>query len=117
MDVADWGRRQHEMHARVAPVRAAEYGVPIFRVASSGLSQLVDSSGRITAQAGFPGAGEVIGGRLTLAKPGSLPLDRWLAPFAVMVTALVAAWLLCANISARDKKPPRKASRLRGRHF
>ena len=32
MDVADWGRRQHELHARVAPVRAAEYGVPIFRL-------------------------------------------------------------------------------------
>jgi apolipoprotein N-acyltransferase len=28
MDVADWGRRQHELHARVAPVRAAEYAFP-----------------------------------------------------------------------------------------
>jgi predicted amidohydrolase len=36
MDVADWGLRQHELHARVAPVRAAEYGIPIFRLASSG---------------------------------------------------------------------------------
>ena len=42
MDVADWGRHQHELHARVAPVRAAEYGIPIFRVASSGISQGVN---------------------------------------------------------------------------
>jgi apolipoprotein N-acyltransferase len=24
MDLIDWGRRQHELHARVAPMRAAE---------------------------------------------------------------------------------------------
>ncbi|MFO1499391.1 MAG: nitrilase-related carbon-nitrogen hydrolase [Verrucomicrobiota bacterium] len=34
MDVADWGEHEHHLHARVAPVRAAEYGIPIFRVAS-----------------------------------------------------------------------------------
>ena len=46
MDVADWGRHQHELHARVAPVRAAEYGIPIFRLASSGISQGVNRPGR-----------------------------------------------------------------------
>src|SRR5215469_12507991 len=42
MDVVDWGKRQHQLHALVAPVRAAEYGLPIFRLASSGISQAVD---------------------------------------------------------------------------
>lgn len=41
MDVSEWGRHEHELHTRVAPVRAAEYGVPIFRLASSGISQAV----------------------------------------------------------------------------
>ena len=39
MDVETWGQHQHELHARIAPVRAAEYGILIFRVASSGISQ------------------------------------------------------------------------------
>ena len=55
MDIADWGRHQHEMHARVAPVRAAEYGIPIFRLASSGISQCVDATGHVLASAPFPG--------------------------------------------------------------
>ncbi len=50
MDVSDWGRHQHELHSRVAPVRAAEYGIPIFRVASSGISQAVNGSGNVVAQ-------------------------------------------------------------------
>src|SRR5205085_578061 len=62
MDVVAWGRHQHELHARVAPIRAAEYGVPIFRVGSSGISQLIDASGRTMATAGFPGAGAMLGG-------------------------------------------------------
>ena len=46
MDMVDWGQAQHELHARIAPVRATEYGLPIFRVASSGISQLVDRAGQ-----------------------------------------------------------------------
>jgi len=94
MDVMDWGRREHELHALVAPVRAAEYGVPIFRVASSGISQLVDRSGQVLASAGVAGQQETLGGRLTLGAAGTFPFDRWLAPCAMAVTALIAGWLL-----------------------
>jgi len=97
MDVAEWGRQQHELHARVARLRAAEYGVPIFRVASSGISQLVDRSGRLMAQTGFPGEQAVISGRLQLGVAGSLPPDRWLAPAAVAVTGLVVLWVLAVR--------------------
>jgi apolipoprotein N-acyltransferase len=89
MDVVEWGRREHELHARVAPIRAAEYGVPIVRVASSGISQIVDSSGHVTASASFPGENETLVGDLTLANSGSLPLDRWLGPFASGLTGIV----------------------------
>lgn len=96
MDVAEWGRHQHELHARVAPVRAAEYGIPIFRVASSGISQGVNHTGRIQSSAPFPGEGAILffGARLSPGLKGSLPLDRWLAPFCVLVTGAFTVWLM-----------------------
>jgi apolipoprotein N-acyltransferase len=98
MDVADWGRHQHELHARVAPVRAAEYGVPIFRVASSGISQGVTASGSVRASAPFPGDGEMIFFATRLGRAGSLPLDRLLAPLCAGVTGLFVAWLAVGSI-------------------
>ncbi len=108
MDVEEWGRHQHELHARVAPVRAAEYGLPIFRLCSSGISQAVGAGGQVIAQAPMPGNGDVLAAQLRLAPRGSLPLDRWLAPFCTGVTGLVLAVLLfcrktCARPPAADK--------------
>lgn len=86
-DEAGWGAYEHRLHARVARVRAAEYGVPILRVAGSGISQHVDARGRELASAPFPGQGEVLVADLTPVSRGRLPLDVWLAP-AALVTAL-----------------------------
>src|SRR5207248_966492 len=85
----DWGLHQHQLHARVAPVRATEYGIPVFRVASSGISQLVDRHGRTLSSAPFPGQNEIIRGTLTLQNPGSLPPDRWLAPLSSVLVLLL----------------------------
>src|ERR1039458_10183694 len=92
MDVVDWGSVQHELHARIAPVRATEYGLPIFRVASSGISQLVDRAGHVTATAPCPGDAAALAGTLEMRGVGTRPLDRWLAPFATGVTAAVMLW-------------------------
>jgi apolipoprotein N-acyltransferase len=94
MDVEEWGRHQHELHARVAPVRAAEYGLPIFRAASSGISQAVSGGGQVVAQTSIPGNGEIFSAQLRLPMRGSLPLDRYLAPACVGVTGIVTALLL-----------------------
>jgi apolipoprotein N-acyltransferase len=104
MDVVDWGERQHQLHALVAPVRAAEYHVPIFRVASSGISQAVDARGRILATAPFAGEGKALFASLELPDKGSLPMDRYLAPFAVGVTAIILLLLLVR------KKPERSVT-------
>ncbi len=64
MDVEYWGRHQHELHTRVAPVRAAEYGIPIFRLASSGISQAVSGDGTVVAQASMPGNGDFLVAKL-----------------------------------------------------
>jgi apolipoprotein N-acyltransferase len=101
MDVVDWGQAQHELHARIAPVRAAEYGIPIFRLASSGISQMVDRSGRVTATAPCPGDGSRLAVTLETCSGGRRPLDRWLAPFATGVTALA---ILCFSIQSGLRK-------------
>lgn len=94
MDIIEWGRHQHKLHARVAPVRAAEYGLPIFRVASSGISQGVTRTGRVAKSAGFPGDGEIIiFGTGVARNGGTRPLDRWFAPVCVGVTAIFIGWL------------------------
>jgi apolipoprotein N-acyltransferase len=90
MDVVEWGRREHELHALIAPVRAAEYGVPVFRLGSSGISQAVNADGRVMAMAPFPGEGARLAAAFRLPLRGSVPLDRIWAPVAVAVTAVSA---------------------------
>jgi apolipoprotein N-acyltransferase len=102
MDVDDWGRHQHELHSRVAPVRAAEYGIPIFRVASSGISQAVTGTGDVVAQTKIPGNGEIFSAQLRLPTRGFLPLDRYLAPICTGVTGIITAILLF--LAWKDKR-------------
>jgi apolipoprotein N-acyltransferase len=92
-DDLSWGRYQHELHARVARVRAAEYRLPVLRVAGSGISQYVDGCGRERASAPFLGLGEVMEARLELGGPGVVPWDRVGAPAAVALTGVIALGL------------------------
>jgi apolipoprotein N-acyltransferase len=110
MDVASWGRHEHELHARVAPVRAAEYGVPVFRVASSGVSQAVRANGTIAARAPFPGVGEVMAARIIL-REGARPLDRFLWPVGLVVCVLsVVAWVFLRGTMSGAGASERSAS-------
>jgi hypothetical protein len=85
-------------------VYAFWHGLPIFRVASSGISQFVDRAGRVTATAPCPGDGAMLAGTLEMRGVGKLPLDRWLAPFATVVTAVVIVWLSIRR-GARNAPP------------
>ncbi len=105
MDLEDWGRHQHELHSRVAPVRAAEYGIPIFRVASSCISQAVAGGGFVVAQTKIPGSGEIFSAQLRLPVRGAIPLDRYLAPLCVAVTGIVTAALLFLTWKEKRMKP------------
>ncbi len=93
MDVMEWGSNEHELHGQIGPVRAAEYGVPIFRLCSSGISQVIDASGRVTAMGSYPGAGEIIAGEMRLGGPGRVPWDTWVGPLAVGVNLAVIVGL------------------------
>jgi apolipoprotein N-acyltransferase len=102
MDVVDWGARQHELHARMAPLRSAEYGLGIFRVASSGISQLTDGCGAVLASAPFGEEGSRISGSLPLKRGGArVPPDRVLAQVSV---GLCGAVLLKGMLSGRRKQ-------------
>jgi apolipoprotein N-acyltransferase len=105
MDVEDWGRHEHELHSRVAPVRAAEYGIPIFRVASSGISQAISSGGYVVAQTSFGKVGEILSAQLRLPSHGSLPLDRFFAPLCTGATGIVTAILLFLAWKDKRTKP------------
>ena len=105
MDVMEWGRHQHELHSRVAPVRAAEYGLPIFRLASSGLSQAVTRQGEVIAQTHIGGQDETLTARFWLPSHGTLPIDRFLAPGCTIATAGI---LICLMVLAWKEKPARK---------
>lgn len=104
MDVEDWGPYQHRLHARVGPMRAAEYRVPVFRLASSGISQIVRADGEIRQTTQFPGSGETLGGVLQLAAPARRPLDRWIAWPALGITAFIAAWGFWRALWERKQK-------------
>lgn len=100
MDVVEWGEREHRLNARMATIRATEYGLPLFRVASSGISQLVGGNGREQAVAGFPGPNATITGTFQpVPRGGQVPLDAWLAPACMygsgggIVGLAASAWL------------------------
>jgi apolipoprotein N-acyltransferase len=100
VDLEEWGAHEHWLHSKIAPVRAREYGVPIFRVASSGISQLVSANGRVVASAPFPGQNQQLAGLLPMGQKGSLPWDRYLAMPAVIVVAGLSLYLWIARKSA-----------------
>ena len=87
MDAEGWGAAEHELHARVAPVRAAEYGVPVFRVTTSGISQSVDAMGNVVASAPFPGQREMVASEVVFSRDGAVPVDWVIGPVAAVVTA------------------------------
>jgi apolipoprotein N-acyltransferase len=103
MDVEAWGRRQHELHARIAAVRAAEYRVPVFRVCSSGISQAVEATGKVRITGPYGAYGWTITDlmELRMDRVGHLPLDRWLAPLCVGLTGLGVVWLGVTSLRRR----------------
>lgn len=105
MDVKEWGLRQHKLHGRIAPMRAAEYEVPVFRLCSSGISQFASPTGLILDSAPFPGEGAILSGEMTLPASGRMPPDRLLARISVVLTALLAAWLSVDSLRQRRATP------------
>jgi apolipoprotein N-acyltransferase len=101
MDIVDWGARQHFLHGRIPPMRAAEYGIPFLRISSSGISQFVDKTGDVQDSAPFPGDGAMLYATLNLSNHGHLPPDRWLARWCVAVVIGLSGWLIGESLLRR----------------
>jgi apolipoprotein N-acyltransferase len=97
VDPISWGAYEHVLDARNTPIRAAEYGVPVIRVCSSGISQAVSPNGYEIATAPFPGQGELLVAQLPM-QAGSRPIDVLLALpagllFGIVIAFGMFAWL------------------------
>lgn len=97
MDLSAWGKQEHELNARFATIRAAEYSIPVFRLASSGTSQLVYPDGMVVAEALYSASSSdmrTLGGKLPMGA-GHLPIDRrflsWLPSAAHPLLARMVA--------------------------
>lgn len=86
-------------HAALARLRALEQGLPLARVANTGITQMIDARGQVTAALPFGARGH-----LDAALPGPLPATPYAlwgeAPVLVLLAGL-AAWLLRAGRARR----------------
>jgi len=98
MDCISWPKQEHVLNAMAAPIRAAEYRIPVFRVCSSGISQLVMPNGKVTATAAYPGQGEMLAGYLPVQARGTIPIDRLLGPLSTVLTAIIVLWMALLHL-------------------
>ncbi len=83
-------------HLEQARLRAIESGLPLVRVANTGVSALIDARGQVMAELGLGAQG-----RIDARLPGALPPTPWMrrgdAPLVVL------AWLLLALAAIRGR--------------
>lgn len=105
-DEIEWGAYEHRLHARIAPVRAAEHRLPVLRVASSGISQLIERDGRVTSTATYPGDLAFLSGTLRLGETGRIPPDRWPGRVCAWSSWALLAWLALTAFRQRKQSSP-----------
>jgi apolipoprotein N-acyltransferase len=102
MDAISWGRSQHDQHAELFRIRAAENHRWVFSSATSGLSQAIDPNGKVYARLGAMEQGTMIS---AIGKSDYLtPYSRfgWLTPWVVLSLAGIC-WLGLVAWAVRGK--------------
>ena len=87
MDAESWGKLQHDQHAELACIRAAENGRWIFVAASSGVSQLIDPNGHLHARLGAMEQGWISGHLKRETRITPYTRGGWIFPWITLVGA------------------------------
>lgn len=92
MDAESWSARQHDQHAELTRIRAAENGRWMFVVATSGVSQIIDPAGHLHARLGAMERGTIYG--FVKRETALTPYTRlgWILPWCALGLA-AAAWI------------------------
>ncbi|RYD35494.1 MAG: hypothetical protein EOP86_08325 [Verrucomicrobiaceae bacterium] len=111
MDAIHWGEAQHRLSAKLASTRAVEYGVPVVRVASSGVSLMLDAAGRTLAEGSVPGRGEIVSAVISLSGHARRPWDRHAAAACSWAAGLLVTLALALSFvdERRRKREARNA--------
>ncbi|MEI7611047.1 MAG: nitrilase-related carbon-nitrogen hydrolase, partial [Rhodospirillaceae bacterium] len=80
-------------HFAITQARAVEEGLPLVRVANTGISGVVDAYGRVTARLGL-GEGGFIDAALPRALPAPPPYGRWGDALLLALMAVCGVFLL-----------------------
>jgi apolipoprotein N-acyltransferase len=90
MDAESWSARQHDQHAELARIRAAENGRWVFVVASSGVSQIIDPAGHLHARLGAMERGTIQG--FVKHQTSLTPYTRfgWILPWCALALASIS---------------------------
>lgn len=87
-------------HLAQARLRAIETGLPLIRVANTGITAAIDARGRVIA-----GLGLGAQGRIDVTLPGALPPTPWLARGDAPLVAVAALLLLLAALGDKARQP------------
>jgi apolipoprotein N-acyltransferase len=90
MDAESWSARQHDQHAELARIRAAENARWMFVVATSGISQVIDPNGHLHARLGAMEQGDIFGAVKRESRITFYTRFGWLLAWCVLGVAAVA---------------------------
>lgn len=107
MDHSSWTDKQRVQHAMVTPFRAVEHRRWVVRVASSGVSQIVDPNGRVTVSVGTDAANGILEGRVALSDTRTIYAKvGWVLPWMCLgATAGLIGLLVMAHFQKRTQVP------------
>ncbi len=117
MERREWGSKEARQHAGIAKFRAIENRCWLFRVSTSGISQVVDAKGRVLKSLPVDSSEEIISGDVQFID-GTSPYVRFgylFGPVALAVTVILfAAQLLCSlgDVRRKAKAASTKADRI-----
>lgn len=103
MDAANWSARQHIQHAQLFRVRAAENRRCMAVAASSGVSQIINPTGRATASLAAMQQGTLSGTIMPLGTLTCYTRWGWLTPWVAMAALLV--WTIKLLALSKEKMP------------